>query len=1484
MKRAISLGLFVLALGSCQSDDAPTQSTSDATDQVGVLARLQSKSALPAAERFRARLTIGGVANSWTDSPYVKGKAIQLGRVARGSAIDLDVRAYTARGTDTVWKWFARKSDSAKTDLSWTVLEVQVDTLPVGKSLSAQAGQSLAVPAGSWYTTDSTTPWSSLAPRVVDASGTIVPTAGSVLRIRLRVVVPGTTDTLPGDTTWFSIPPAAVAVDAPRFNPPSSRLAAGTTIRIDTVKFGDVIQYRTLGAAAWTSYSAPIPAGNFTLEARALRGVDASQIVTATYTLDVPVDSFVAAPKFAPASGSTLATSDSIRFDSIPSGDTVEIRRNQGTVWEVASALPATTDTVYARSRRGAFLSTVVRGVFTIRAGQPSMPYFTQSGTCPSDGCDPGIQVRIANDSGTLEYATDTTSDWKTWTSGDPLALSSTTTLFARTTRGGIRSATAQLTVAIVQPAPVVIDSIDRDPDTVRVRLSTTSGSIRYLLVGQSTPTQISGTGSIAVPVGDSIRAWSVRGTRSSGESSFKATALKPSRPGIVPTTTSGPLALEEVVRLVPATLGDSLQYRLGGSTAWIGYTGTLRSGTNGTFQVTARALRHGLASDDTTRTFQVDTARVAAPSLSPACDPSCDPGTVLTLKAGFGLVLEHGPIADSSRWSRTGDSLVAFTATHDTTVYARTASATRTSPVATLVVRIRQPDTVSVFEYARYPDSVRIRILASHGDTILYAPNADLAYTNTGKTDSVQVTVRVLDSLRIWTKRGTGFGAAKVYRALPGTPVAPTIAPSAGHIRDTTSISLGGIAGDTIAFRIGTGGLWTRYTAPFQLPAGTFVIHKRSVRYGRTAEDSATFVVHARPDTVTFLGCTANCSPGTNLAITPEAGSLAYWSSDTTKPSPWIAYAGSPLAFNVTTTVWAYADSAGYRSRTTRATVQVVQPGYPALASVRTKRTSLSATTDSAFVTIASAQDGDSLRIRVGSSAVKSSLVSGSASVVQVLLPNQTVTAWTTRGSTKSDSVSYTFKALPAPVEQTPSGTYNRGKSFAFVLAGTGAGSESTDAIVLSTSPGSWIRATAIAPTAIGNDTVYARTVRKGVDGLFSDSSAIRKVAYTIDTTMLIGLSTTPGTFTTSFQPSVLTYIDSVDATAASLEVTYTARTPADIQSVRFNGGVDPVVALTNAARQTIDVEVVNVYGTTTNYTVDVRKRASDSALSSLSTTPGTLFPNFSPGTTSYNDSVAFDATSVVVSAVPRTAGDVASIKYNGGTTKTIALNATGVTSIVVDITNTSGRHLTYTLLVYKKSFPYGSVTHGGKTYKTATIGTQTWMAENLQYGGAANDTGACPGADGTKIPGADAACAQYGRIYTWYEVVGGNTSGSSLSPSGIQGVCPTDWHVPSNAEWTTLRNFVESDPRVGVEAAGLALESKTVWNYTPGTDLFGFGAVPGWSRSASGTFNAPSIPNFWSSTRPGTGATSWNLYGNGIGTVEFDPGVGMEVRCVKN
>ncbi len=104
------------------------------------------------------------------------------------------------------------------------------------------------------------------------------------------------------------------------------------------------------------------------------------------------------------------------------------------------------------------------------------------------------------------------------------------------------------------------------------------------------------------------------------------------------------------------------------------------------------------------------------------------------------------------------------------------------------------------------------------------------------------------------------------------------------------------------------------------------------------------------------------------------------------------------------------------------------------------------------------------------------------------------------------------------------------------------------------------------------------------------------------------------------------------------------------------------------------------------------------------------------------------------------------------------------------------------------------------GNIYNTVQIGEQCWMRENLRTTRYADGTPIEHGNDASfetaywYYPMDDAANKpNYGLLYNWPAVVRGGT-GSAANPSGVQGICPDGWHVPSDAEWTQLTDYVSS------------------------------------------------------------------------------------------
>ncbi len=169
------------------------------------------------------------------------------------------------------------------------------------------------------------------------------------------------------------------------------------------------------------------------------------------------------------------------------------------------------------------------------------------------------------------------------------------------------------------------------------------------------------------------------------------------------------------------------------------------------------------------------------------------------------------------------------------------------------------------------------------------------------------------------------------------------------------------------------------------------------------------------------------------------------------------------------------------------------------------------------------------------------------------------------------------------------------------------------------------------------------------------------------------------------------------------------------------------------------------------------------------------------------------------------------------------------------------------------------------GNLYNTVTIGSQTWMQENLAYlpavtspgfsliipyyfviGNTYTVVGIAKNTDNYKT---------YGALYNWCAMMAGEASSAS-NPSGVQGVCPTGWHLPSDAEWTQMEAYLANhgynyDGSIGYDSSSYhgprekiakSLATDYGWKYDNGTlgevgntlypgyrNKSGFSALPG-------------------------------------------------------
>jgi len=194
--------------------------------------------------------------------------------------------------------------------------------------------------------------------------------------------------------------------------------------------------------------------------------------------------------------------------------------------------------------------------------------------------------------------------------------------------------------------------------------------------------------------------------------------------------------------------------------------------------------------------------------------------------------------------------------------------------------------------------------------------------------------------------------------------------------------------------------------------------------------------------------------------------------------------------------------------------------------------------------------------------------------------------------------------------------------------------------------------------------------------------------------------------------------------------------------------------------------------------------------------------------------------------------------------------------------------------------SVSYGILldTRDGQVYRTVTIGTQTWMAQNLNY---RNTTGSSDTVGVCYSNSAD-NCAKYGRLFSWAQVMNGSTSSSS-SPSNVQGICPTGWHVPSDGEWTIMQTYVDASNTVD----GTKLKSTSGWSTNTGTDLYGFRVLPAGYATGGLVSSYGNDPVFWSASEyDATFAWGRDFYDDDASVYRHssNKSYGFSLRCLKN
>ena len=193
------------------------------------------------------------------------------------------------------------------------------------------------------------------------------------------------------------------------------------------------------------------------------------------------------------------------------------------------------------------------------------------------------------------------------------------------------------------------------------------------------------------------------------------------------------------------------------------------------------------------------------------------------------------------------------------------------------------------------------------------------------------------------------------------------------------------------------------------------------------------------------------------------------------------------------------------------------------------------------------------------------------------------------------------------------------------------------------------------------------------------------------------------------------------------------------------------------------------------------------------------------------------------------------------------------------------------------------------GKTYNTVQIGTQCWMAQNLNIGTIINGSGNQTNNGINEkycYNNLESNCTIYGGLYQWNEIM------QYVTTPGVKGICPTGWHIPTDAEWTLVTTFLGGTSVAGgkMKSTGTIEAGTGLWHSpnTGATNESGFTSVPAGYRVGSGTFNyVGSLGYWWSSTEFGTYPAwfrSMYYYGSDVSSYNGRKDYGFSVRCLRD
>jgi len=252
------------------------------------------------------------------------------------------------------------------------------------------------------------------------------------------------------------------------------------------------------------------------------------------------------------------------------------------------------------------------------------------------------------------------------------------------------------------------------------------------------------------------------------------------------------------------------------------------------------------------------------------------------------------------------------------------------------------------------------------------------------------------------------------------------------------------------------------------------------------------------------------------------------------------------------------------------------------------------------------------------------------------------------------------------------------------------------------------------------------------------------------------------------------------------------------------------------------------------------------------------------------------------------RISGDGDSLVFNNG--RVIIID--GISSLNPYDAGQGGPHTCGAPNIHNPNLTYGTLTdQAGNIYKTIVIGTQEWMAENLNASIYRNGDAITTNLDNTAwsatTSGAYAyhndnasnACP-YGKLYNWYACV------------DARQLCPVGWHVPTDPEWTVLTDYLGGEAVAGgkMKTTGSIEAATGLWyaQNIEATNSSGFSGAPSGMRVFNGAFTVfGQFGGYWSSSALDAEFAAFRGLINGeryLLKENYQYSSGFSVRCLKD